>query len=95
MTNYLNAKNGIEILHEDGLTQILSGIGDPSVLGVEADIGSVFLRSDSPSGLYNKIGPNNTDWELIKENTNLDGGSAGSIYGGTTPVDGGSASTIY
>lgn len=64
MTNYLNAKNGIEILHKDGLTQLLAGSGDPSVVGQVASIGSIFLRSDNGGGIYNKIGLNDNDWVL-------------------------------
>jgi hypothetical protein len=96
-TKYLKAKNGIEILHEDGVTQILSGNGDPSVIGVEAGIGSIFLRSDSEGKTYNKTGTSSTSWELISQesDTNLDGGSAASVYGGTESIDGGSASTTY
>jgi len=69
MTNYLNAKNGIEILHDDGLTQFLAGAGDPSVSGQVAGIGSIFLRCDNGGGIYNKI--NNTDigWILIPTST--------------------------
>jgi hypothetical protein len=43
-------------LHEDRVTQILSGNGDPSVIGVEAGTGSIFLRSDSEGKTYNKNG---------------------------------------
>jgi len=64
MTKYLNAKNGIEILHSDGLTQIITGSSDPSLDGAEANVGSLFLRNDLGGGIYNKIGTQDTDWEL-------------------------------
>ncbi len=64
MTNYLNAKNGLEILHDDGLTQILSGDEDPSVDGREADLGSIFLRHSDPINIYQKKGPIDTDWQI-------------------------------
>jgi len=63
MTNYLNAKNGLEILHDDGLTQILSGDADPSELGLAADLGSIFLRHGGTFGIYQKKGPLDTDWQ--------------------------------
>jgi len=72
MTKYLNARHGIEILHKDGLTQILAGNGDPSTIGREASIGSVFLRSDNGGGLYTKIGVSDTDWLLTSSGTNIE-----------------------
>lgn len=70
-TNYLVAKNGIEILHKDGLTQILAGNNDPSIVGVAASIGSLFLRSDNGGGIYAKIGDNITDWILTSSGTDI------------------------
>jgi len=64
-TSYLNAKHGIEILHEDGLTQILAGAGDPSLAGLVADLGSIFLRNDNGGGIYSKVGLLNTDWVSV------------------------------
>ena len=64
MTNYLNVKHGIEILHSDGLTQILAGTGDPSISGLEASIGSIFLRSDNGGGIYTKISNDDNGWVL-------------------------------
>jgi len=69
MTKYLNVKNGIEILHLDGLTQILAGSQDPSIVGKFASIGSIFLRSDNGGGIYTKIGANNTEWLLTSSGT--------------------------
>ncbi|RLA02977.1 MAG: hypothetical protein DRQ47_05980, partial [Gammaproteobacteria bacterium] len=68
-TRYLNAKNGIEILHEDGLTQILAGAQDPSIVGRTASIGSIFLRSDNGGGMYTKIGVSDTEWLLTSSGT--------------------------
>lgn len=68
-TNYLNAKNGIEILHEDGLTQLLAGDGDPSVFGLEASVGSIFLRSDNGGGIYTKIDTTTTGWSVVSLGT--------------------------
>lgn len=64
-TKYLNAKNGIEILHDDNTTQVLAGPGDPSFVGQEANIGSIFMRSSLPAGLYTKVGISDLDWNLI------------------------------
>lgn len=65
MTKYLNAKNGIEILHKDGQTQLLAGAGDPSEIGVSAETGSLFLRNDSAGGVYQKTGNGDKDWDLL------------------------------
>ena len=65
MTKYLNAKYGIEILHDDGTTQILAGEGDPSVVGRDAGIGSIFMRSDNGGGLFTKTGEAVTAWSQI------------------------------
>lgn len=66
MTKYLNAKNGIEILHKDGQTQLLAGSHDPTIEGQEAEIGSIFLRSDG-GGVYSKTGPGLLDWSIVVE----------------------------
>ena len=63
MTKYLSAKNGIEILHGDGLTQVLAGPVTPSVDGIEASIGSLYLSTNASGTVYQKSGPNDTDWE--------------------------------
>lgn len=68
-TKYLNIKNGIEILHASGLTQILAGDFDPSDSGLDASIGSLYLRSSGISTLYTKIGLANTDWVRIDTTT--------------------------
>lgn len=73
MTNYLNAKNGIEIWHSDGITQILAGDGDPAVVGQEASIGSIFLRSDNGGGIYTKTDSINTGWTLTASGTGSGG----------------------
>lgn len=65
MTSYLNAKYGIEILHDDGITQILAGNIVPSEVGREADIGSVFLCGCVEGGVYRKFGTLDTDWLLV------------------------------
>ncbi len=62
MTNYLNAKNGIEIWHTDGITQILSGAENPSIVGLSADIGSLFLKNSVPVATYVKYGEGATNW---------------------------------
>jgi hypothetical protein len=71
-TNYLNAKNGIEILHKDGLTQILAGDGDPSIFGLEASIGSIFLRSDNGGGIYTKISSDLYGWIVTASGINTE-----------------------
>jgi len=63
-TNYLNAKNGIEILHKNGTTQIIAGGFDPSVIGLDAEIGSIFLCSTVSGGLYNKVTTDQLGWVL-------------------------------
>lgn len=65
-TKYLNIKNGIEILHTSGLTQILAGDFDPSVIGLEASIGSLYLCDSDVSTLYTKTGLAATDWTSIE-----------------------------
>jgi hypothetical protein len=97
-TRYLNAKNGIEILHSEGTTQILAGNINPTTSGVDANVGSIYLNTTGLS--FIKVGELDTDWEITSQsitevNTNLDGGSAASVYGGTESIDGGNASTTY
>jgi len=72
MTKYLNARHGIEISHKDGLTQLLAGNGDPSILGRAASIGSIFLRSDNGGGIYSKIGSNDMDWVVTSSGTHTE-----------------------
>ena len=62
VTKYLNAKNGIEIWHDDKVIQILSGSDDPSVTGLLADIGSLFLKNSIPVATYIKQGVGDIDW---------------------------------
>jgi len=64
MTNYLNAKNGIEIWHKDGITQLLAGADDPSVVGKMADVGSIYLCSTLSGALYSKSGTGDTEWTI-------------------------------
>jgi hypothetical protein len=40
-------------------------VGDPSVVGLVAPVGSLALRVDAPYGLFQKTGPGNTDWTAI------------------------------
>ena len=61
-TNYLNAKNGIEILHQTGQTQILAGSVDPTFVGIEASIGSIYLYSSISGTIYKKTGISSTSW---------------------------------
>lgn len=42
---------------------VTGGSYDPSVVGLFANVGSLFLRS--PSGVYQKTGGGNTDWTRI------------------------------
>ncbi len=81
MTNYLNAKNGIEILHKDGQTQLLAGAGSPAVIGQEASIGSIFLRCDNGGGIYSKVASPDTGWVLTASGTS----PSPTISGGLTP----------
>jgi hypothetical protein len=69
-TKYLNAKHGIEIWHDDGITQIIAGNGDPAEVGREASRGSVYLRSDNGGGIYTKIGDGDYDWQLTSVDIN-------------------------
>jgi hypothetical protein len=62
MTKYMSARHGIEIWHDDGITQLLAGAGDPSVVGQVADIGAIYLCSTVSGALYSKSGPGDTDW---------------------------------
>lgn len=60
---------------------VLTGVEDPQVDGVRADIGSLFLRSNG--SIYAKMGPLNTDWTLVgleggvapHKNTHVSGGT--------------------
>ena len=72
MSNYLNARHGIEIWHYDGKTQIIGGAVDPTVEGVEANIGSLYLHTNGSH--YKKIGSNNTEWVLLIEESPQDDG---------------------
>lgn len=74
MTNYLNAKNGIEIWHADGITQILAGTSDPSVLGVGADVGAIYIHTTSSGNIYKKYGSLDTEWRNIY--TTVGGGAS-------------------
>lgn len=62
VTKYLNAKNGIEIWHDDGITQILAGASDPTVAGIDADVGSIYIHTVPSGVIYKKQGPTLTDW---------------------------------
>ncbi len=62
MTNYLNAKNGVEILHSSGTTQILAGAGIPDNTGVEATVGSIYMCTSSSGTIYKKTGAGIYDW---------------------------------
>lgn len=65
-TRYLNVKNGIEILHSNGLTQILAGDIDPSSGdGLFAEIGSIFLSSYENGTIYSKSTSANTGWTAV------------------------------
>ncbi len=59
-TRYLKARHGIEILHDDGKTQILSGVIVPSEAGVPANVGSIYLCTNGKH--YKKTGTNDTHW---------------------------------
>lgn len=61
-TKYLNAKNGIEIWHNDGITQLLAGVDDPSVVGKVAEIGSIYMSSSTSGTIYKKSGTSDFDW---------------------------------
>jgi hypothetical protein len=69
-TRYLNARHGIEIIHNDGKIQILSGSIIPTQIGVVADIGSIYLCTNGKH--YVKTGSNNTDWKLFIEEAPVD-----------------------
>lgn len=69
VTNYLNAKNGIEIWHDTGIVQILAGAPDPSSVGAEASIGSIYLCSSVSGTIFKKSGSGDTDWSQIATST--------------------------
>lgn len=62
MTRYLNAKNGIEILHDSGVTQILAGEHPPNEVGVDAHLGSIYMCSCTSGTIYKKSGLSDFDW---------------------------------
>ena len=62
ITNYLNAKNGIEILFSDGEIQLLAGTSDPSIVGQDASIGSIYMCSCTSGTIYKKSGLSEYDW---------------------------------
>ena len=74
-TNYLNTKNGIEILHDSGTTQIIAGDVDPITIGVTANVGSLYLHINGNH--YKKTGPNDTNWVILVEEAPEDG----NLYG--------------
>lgn len=61
-TNYLNAKNGIEILFGCGQIQLLAGTYDPSSVGIEAAVGSLYMCSCTSGTIYKKAGTGVYDW---------------------------------
>lgn len=61
-TRYLNAKNGIEILHDGGTTQILAGELDPISAAVEANVGSIYLCSGVSGTIYKKFNSQPDGW---------------------------------
>jgi acyl CoA:acetate/3-ketoacid CoA transferase alpha subunit len=63
--NYFSAERGFNIISDaSGVeAQILNGTFDPSVTGIAADFGSLFLRSNGD--VYKKNGATNTDWEIL------------------------------
>lgn len=91
VTKYLNAKNGIEIWHDDGITQILAGASNPAAVGIDADVGSIYIHTIPAGTIYKKQGTGLTDWEDVlltisgSSNTNyfLDLLDTPSSYGGS------------
>lgn len=76
---------------------VLTGAGDPSVEWVDRPVGSLFIRTTGE--LWQKTGSLPNQWTKLEAGAggsvenfgNADGGRAGSIYGGVTPLDGGTA----
>jgi hypothetical protein len=64
-------EKGIKLLGENLVTgvSIVSGSTDPIVVGVAAEIGSIYLRTNG--NLYKKIGALDTDWEILPDNTDV------------------------
>ena len=79
-----------ELLIENG-SAIGSGSEDPRDFTTEYPIGSLYLRTNGE--LWKKIGSQDNEWELIGANSssNLDGGSAFTVFESTQIVDGGGA----
>jgi hypothetical protein len=61
-----NIKEGLKILNDDATdASILTGTADPSVTGVAASVGSLYLKADGVS--YKKTGAGDTDWQPYSE----------------------------
>lgn len=59
----------IPTIHSDGTVgtvtpAVVSSDSDPTISGIDAPVGSLCLRTDTPHA-YVKIGPNPTDWDLL------------------------------
>lgn len=77
-----NVKEGLYILNNDDTNaSILTGVADPTVSGLAASAGSLYLKSDGVS--YKKTGPADTDWQPYSE---IEGGGLlwSTISGATT-----------
>lgn len=87
---YYGIEKGLQILGENSETgvKILFGSADPSTGGgVTAEVGSLYLRTNGNA--YKKINTNDTDWEILPDQTDvaalitLSGVAAGSVDLGT------------
>lgn len=77
-----NVKEGLYILNQDDTNaSILTGVANPTISGVAASAGSLYLKSDGVS--YKKTGPADTDWQPYSE---IEGGGLlwTTISGATT-----------
>lgn len=78
----------------DGEVAILKGAADPSLVGVPAPVGSVYLRTNGE--LWQKYAAPDLSWRNVVQVTapdqhNLDGGAAFTVFDPATGIDGGSA----
>ncbi len=61
-----SVKDGLYILNDDDTgASIVTGVADPTVSGVAATLGSLYLKADGVS--YKKTGAADTDWQAYSE----------------------------
>lgn len=78
----------------DGDVAILKGAADPSIVGVAAPEGSLYMRTNGE--IWLKFAASDISWRspvqlTAQEQRNLDGGAAFTVYDPVTGLDGGTA----